>query len=395
MASLVPNASRIRRPLSRSVLLREEAVFVVVVALQLGVTAIATDHNPDEGQLNVFRVVMLVIAALAVPARLWYPRAALAVAFVATLLAWTFARPPGPVFAALVITLSYVVLTGHRRLAMVAAAAGYVAFPWLGVVTGHQDALPFAFLLGLAAWLATLISVTEVVRSRRERAAEATRSHAEALRRQATEERLVIARELHDVVAHNMALINMRAGIALHLLDRDPEPVRDALGVIRDASKDALVELRSILGVLRHVDDGQPRRPTTGLDQLGDLIARTETAGVRVRLDADESLEAVALPREIDLAAYRIVQESLTNVARHANPPDAVVRIRVAGDTLEIDVLDEGVPVLRPSGATLSGGNGIAGMTERAASVGGTLTTGPRPGRGFAVRARLPIGGPS
>lgn len=152
---------------------------------------------------------------------------------------------------------------------------------------------------------------------------------------------------------------------------------------------------RSILGVLRHVDDGQPRRPTTGLDQLGDLIRRTETAGVRVRLDADESLDAAALPREIDLAAYRIVQESLTNVARHADPADAVVRIRVADDTLEIDVLDEGVPVRRPHDAAPSGGNGIAGMTERAASVGGTLTTGPRPGRGFAVRARLPIGGPS
>ena len=272
-------------------------------------------------------------------------------------------------------------------------AVGYVAFPWLGVASGHQDALPVAFLLGLAAWLATLISVAEVVRARRERNAEAARSQAEAVRRRATEERLVIARELHDVVAHNMALINIRAGIALHLLDRDPQPVRETLGVIRDASKDALVELRSILGVLRQVDDEQPRRPTAGLDQLAELISRTEAAGVSVRLDTDESVGATALPREVDLAAYRIVQESLTNVARHAVPPEAVVRLRVADGTLDIEVLDEGVQVRRSPDPAASGGNGIAGMTERATSVGGTLTTGPRPGRGFAVRARLPIGG--
>ena len=259
------------------------------------------------------------------------------------------------------------------------------------MVTGHQDALPLGFLLALAAWLAALLSGAEVVRARRERRAEAARSQAEAMRRQAIEERLVIARELHDVVAHNMALINMRAGIALHLLDRDPAAAAEALTVIKGASKDAIVELRSILGVLRQVDDDQPRLPTPGLEELDELIDRTEAAGVHVRLDSDGSLDVAALPRDVDLAAYRIVQESLTNVARHADPPTAVVRIRTVGDTLDIDVLDEGLPARRPGGP--SNGNGIAGMTERAASVGGTLTVGPRPGRGFAVRARLPIGG--
>lgn len=376
-------------------MLRELAVLAGVLALQLGATVIATSHNPDEGQLNAGIIALLVVAALAVPARLWFPRAALGLAFVATLLAWTFARPPGPVFVSLVITLVYAVLTGHRRFALATAVAGYVAFPWLGVVTGHQEAPPLGFLLALAAWLIALVSGTEVVRTRRERRAEAARSQAEAMRRQAVEERLVIARELHDVVAHNMALINMRAGIALHLLDRDPAAAGEALHVIKGASKDALVELRAILGVLRHVDDDQPRLPAPSLDELDELITRTEAAGVRVQLDTDGSLDVATLPRDVDLAAYRIVQESLTNVARHADPPAAVVRIRAAGDTLDIDVLDEGVASRRPPSAGSAGGNGIAGMTERAVSVGGTLTVGPRPGRGFAVRARLPIGGRS
>jgi signal transduction histidine kinase len=310
---------------------------------------------------------------------------------VATLLAWTFARPPGPVFVSLVITLVYAVLTGHRRFALGVAVGGYIAFPWLGVITGHQAAPPVGFLLALAAWLTALILGTEVVRAHRQRRVEEARSQAEAVRRQAVEERLAIARELHDVVAHNMALINMRAGIALHLRDRDPAAVGDALEVIKDASKDALVELRAILGVLRHVDDEQPRLPAPSLDQLDDLINRTEAAGVRVRLDTDGSLDVATLPRDVDLAAYRIVQESLTNVARHAHPPTALVRIRADGGSLDIDVLDEGAPGRRSP----VGGNGIAGMTERAVSVGGTLTVGPRPGRGFAVRARLPIGGRS
>ena len=382
-----------RRPLTGALVGRELAVLAGVLALQIGVTALATSHNPDEGQLNAAIVTLLVISALAVPARLWFPRGALGVALVATLLAWTFVRPPGPVFVSLVITLVYAVLVGHRRFALATAITGYVAFPWLGVLTGHQDALPLGFLLALAAWLTAILTATEVVRTRRERRAEAARSQAEAMRRQAVEERLVIARELHDVVAHNMALINMRAGIALHLLDRDPAAAADALTVIKGASKDAIVELRSILGVLRHVDDHEPRLPTPGLEELDELITRTETAGVSVQLEIEGMLDVAALPRDVDLAAYRIVQESLTNVARHADPPTAIVRIRTVGDTLDIDVLDEGVPSRRPAAGGPSDGNGIAGMTERAVSVGGTLTVGPRPGRGFAVRARLPIGG--
>jgi signal transduction histidine kinase len=228
------------------------------------------------------------------------------------------------------------------------------------------------------------------VRSRRDRAREAERSQAEMLRRQAADERLRMARDLHDVVAHNMSLINLQAGVALHLLGDRPSPVRDSLSTIKAASKEALVELRSILGVLRHVDEAAPRAPTPGLGELTELVSRAEAAGVTVELDIDADLPAV--PRSVDVAVYRIVQESLTNVARHAHPPHALVRIRTdGGKMMSVEVLDEGTGP-GPLVSLLSGGNGIAGMRERAASVGGHLDAGPRPGRGFAVRARLPLG---
>ena len=199
-----------------------------------------------------------------------------------------------------------------------------------------------------------------------------------------------MARELHDVVAHNMSLINLQAGVALHFLGDQPSPVRDSLSTIKTASKEALVELRSILGVLRQVDEAAPRAPTPGLGDLAELVSRAEAAGVTVDLDIDADLQAV--PRSVDVAAYRILQESLTNVARHAHPPHAVVRIRTdSGQMMSVEVLDEGTGP-GPLDSLPSGGNGIAGMRERAASVGGDLDAGPRPGRGFAVRARLPLG---
>jgi signal transduction histidine kinase len=189
-----------------------------------------------------------------------------------------------------------------------------------------------------------------------------------------------------------MSLINIQAGVALHLWDDDPKQVRDALTTIKGASKEALVEMRSILGVLRGVDDDAPRAPAPSLQRLPDLVANAAASGVKVELEVDGDVSH--LPRNTDLAAFRIVQESLTNVARHAGVPAAQVRIRTADGMLRLEILDEGSG--RNGHADLpSGGNGIPGMQERALAVGGTLSAGPRPGRGFAVRAELPIGEPA
>jgi signal transduction histidine kinase len=312
--------------------------------------------------------------------------------FATTLAYWTADYPGGPVFLPLIVALAHVVNTGHRRVAVGSLLAGFVLFPWLGVVLGTTANPEVGGLIGLGAWFVALFSVLEVLRSRRERAREAQQSRMDALHRQATEERLRIARELHDAVAHNMSLISIQAGVALHLFDDQPDQARDALATIKQSSKEALVELRSILGVLRQVDEDAPRAPTPSLTRLDELVARSNAAGLDVQIDLEGTMEH--LPRSVDLAAYRIIQESLTNVARHAGRPEAVVRVRIDGHAVTVEVLDEG------SGARAvpdlpSGGNGIAGMRERAVSVGGSLEAGPRPGRGFAVRAHLPIEEPA
>src|SRR5205085_772573 len=241
--------------------------------------------------------------------------------------------------------------------------------------------------LGLAAWLLVLGTVSEVIRTRRERAVEIWRTRAEESRRRASEERLRIAQDLHDVLAHNISLINVQAGVALHLMDEQPEQARSALTAIRQASKEALGELRSVLGVLRQVDEEPPRAPTPGLADLDDLVRGTEAAGLAVRTHIDDTPRP--LPAGVDLAAYRIVQEALTNVARHAGPAVATVRVAYGDGELTVEVEDDGRG--RAPTSTSGGGNGIPGMRERAAALGGRLETGPRPGGGFRVQARLPV----
>ena len=378
-------------PFLERTVVREVALVAVVAAIQIGLTSIVATHAEGRGSIAPAGYALLVIGVAGVPLRRWNPVVGLWVSFLATLAYWSLDFPPGPVFTALIVTLAYALLVGRRVAALVVVGVGYVCFPWLGVVLGQRESPPWVSMFVLAAWLVTLVAVIEAVRSRRDRMREAARSEAEVVRRQAADERLRIARELHDVVAHNMSLINVQAGVALHLMGDAPEPARDALIVIKDASKDALVELRSILGVLRQVDEEVPHRPAPSLDHLDELIERSEAAGVRVRLDDPGRRDGrPSLPRDVDLAAYRIIQESLTNVARHADPPDATVRIRAEGDSLVIEVVDEGEPHATPS-ATDASSNGIAGMTERASAVGGSLVAGPRPGHGFAVRATLPI----
>jgi signal transduction histidine kinase len=232
----------------------------------------------------------------------------------------------------------------------------------------------------------------EAIAAAQERAAELEAAREELARRAVTEERLRIARELHDVVAHSMSIIAVQSGVGAHLLDSRPEEARKALAAVEATSRQALVEMRRLLGVLRQ--EAEPRgslAPAPGLGEVEALAAEVARAGVRVEVRIEGT--PAALPAGLDLSAYRIVQEALTNVVRHAGPATARVAVRYAPDRVALEVADDGRGG-DPAGQG-RGGHGIAGMRERAALYGGTLEAGPLPGGGFRVAASLPLdGGP-
>jgi signal transduction histidine kinase len=235
-----------------------------------------------------------------------------------------------------------------------------------------------------------------------DRAENAERTREEEARRRVGEERLRIARDVHDVVAHAMVAINVQAGVGAHLLDRDPERARRTLEDIKRVSGEALTDLRATLGTLRAADDETgpaPVLPTQGLSELADLGASVRSAGVEVELDVDPA--TAALPSAVDATGYRIVQEALTNVVRHARGSHALVRVAREPDRVVIDVTDDGTgrasPLHGDETATTvpeGSGQGVRGMRERALAAGGTLEAGPRSGGGWQVRATLPVSSP-
>jgi signal transduction histidine kinase len=302
-------------------------------------------------------------------------------------------------------------MSGHRVTAWAGTAlglSGYFLLAWLiGVPMSERGVADQLFpverptLAGATItllWALVALTGAELGRISAERAAEADSKRREQERRRASEERLRIARELHDVLAHNISMINVQAGVALHLMDQQPEQAgaaatRAALAAIKEASKEALTEMRSVIGVLRQQGESAPRAPVAGLARLEDLLERARAAGLRVHADLDLP-EPGTLPAKTDLAAFRIVQESLTNITRHAGPGPVNAWVRIAygerGVSVRIDDDGRGAPLLHED----SGGSGLHGMRERAAALGGEFTAGPRPGGGFRVTALLPVDGP-
>jgi signal transduction histidine kinase len=274
-----------------------------------------------------------------------------------------------------------------RAAAISSLVAGYVAFLWGPPLVGAHPAPSAAGALGLAVLLLFMLAVAEWIRLRNQRAAAVARGYAEEAMRRAGEERLRIARDLHDVVAHNISVINVQANTALHLMDRQPDRARSALTTINDVSKQALIELRSILGVLRGANEDAPLAPSAGLEHLDGLVSGANAAGLTIRLE--EHGEKVSLPTSVDLAAHRIIQEALTNTVRHSGATAAVVRIAYDERAVTVEIEDDGRPgkPVRMNGT----GNGIIGMAERADALGGRLEAGPRTGGGFRVKAWLPL----
>jgi signal transduction histidine kinase len=250
--------------------------------------------------------------------------------------------------------------------------------------------------LAIFAWTGMAATAGDAIRSRRafvqavqERAERAERTREEEARRRVAEERLRIARDLHDVVAHHIALVNVQAGVAAHVMDKRPDQAKEALSHVREASRSALNELRATVGLLRQSGDPEaPTEPAPGLDRLDELVGTFRSAGQRVEVARAD--QGTALPAAVGLAAYRIIQEALTNVRKHAGAEaKAEVSVVRVGPHLEITVLDDGTgEAQRPADG---GGHGLLGMRERVTALRGTLTTGPRYGGGFRVHAILPV----
>jgi signal transduction histidine kinase len=368
-------------------------------------TLFAAHNQPERRSLDVLGVLLL----LAGPALLAFRRrsqvAVLVGVMAVSCVYFALDYPPGPVFLALLVALFTTVTAGHRRAALIVAGIGYATFV-IGDLSIDRPSAEHSLVgyVGAAAWLLLVLAIAEAVRAGRERSREVAHALEEEERRRASEERMRIAHDLHDVVAHNISLINVQAGVALHLLDEQPEQARTALAAIKDASREALGELRSTLDILRSDDGVAPRSPTPGLGDVAGLVSSAQTGGLTAQLALGG--EVRPLPAAVELAGYRIIQEALTNVRRHADATTATVRLDYGASSLLVQVDDDGQAAspgtagVRETGAVnqatgprrhSAAGFGIRGMRERVTELGGELSAGPRPGGGFRVTARIPV----
>jgi signal transduction histidine kinase len=360
---------------------------------------VVTAHiPPEEGEhYNGWGVVTIIVvgAALLVRRRHPYVTLGIVIAGLATYTVANFAG--GPVYLAPLVPLYTIAQRGDRRRTWTAVVATIVLLLPFALV-GDRWEQNFVYFLAFAGWVGGAVFLGTAHFSRRaylaeleQRARYLEESREEEARRRVAEERLRIARDLHDVIAHGIATIHMQSGAALHVLERHPEQAKPALTAIKQLSKQTLDELRMTVGVLRDHEE-LPLAPTPGLEQLGALIDNARGAGITIKVDCDP--RPASVPAAVDVAAYRIVQEALTNVMRHAGAnATATVTVRHAADEVRIEVVDDGRGAASAVDAQPGGGHGIAGMSERAVTIGGSVVAGPQPGGGFRVLARLPLAG--
>ncbi|MDA2803778.1 sensor histidine kinase [Nocardiopsis suaedae] len=341
--------------------------------------------------LPVLPLVCVAVAAACLMLRRVWPRSAFTASAVATAVFVGAAGFHGPILAGMLVNLYTMASRMAVREWLPWTAAGLPVLLAVRLDEPYLGLLQTGTYLLFIPYLAMMVAAAALGATMRGRRESRRREHDQALRRSAYEERLRIAREVHDVVGHSLSVINMQAGVAMHVLDKRPDRTRESLDAIRRTSKDALEELRGTLAVFREgaAGDGGDRAPLPGLDRVGELAAGMGSAGVSVEVHT-EGQQAVP-PAAVDHAAYRIVQEALTNVARHAPGASASVRIVYERGEVAVEIEDDGPRIAGPGPRE---GSGIAGMRERARAVGGNLHAGPRPDGGFAVRARLPLGAP-
>ncbi|MBM0229117.1 MULTISPECIES: histidine kinase [Micromonospora] len=388
-------------------------LFVAVMQVQ------GTAAKPPEvgsrplADLGHLGYVLLIVSGLVLAVRRRWPVPVFITAALASLVYFGVDFPDGPGWLGLFVALYTLTAYGDGRRSLVTAGVGITALTigWLVAAADIEprEAIGWVFFrIGASVMSAAL---GESVRSRRfiaaeaqERAERAERTREEEARSRVDAERLRIAREVHDTVAHAIAIINIQAGVTAHVLDKRPERARETLVAIEQTSSQALREMRAILGVLRDSHDG--RVPHPGLEQIDELTAKARDAGLDIKLEATSPTSPP--PSAVGGAAYRILQESITNVIRHVGPTRVTVALNYGTDVLEIRVIDEGrrhapgddapgphVPAKHPTsngtGSSAELGSGILGMHERCQLLGGELVARALPGGGFEVKARLPL----
>jgi signal transduction histidine kinase len=338
----------------------------------------------------------VILLGLGIAARRVWPRVAFVTVVVGVGVYLATGASFDPIFlgpALCVFTLASMPTTMPRRrwvplLALLAPMilAAHWREPYLGLV----DPAFYAGILTMIAVVTVPTLFALLYRSRRENE---RREYDLLRRRSAYEERLRIAREVHDVVGHSLSVITMQAGVALHVLEKEqgaparPDSVTESLEAIKKTSREAMAELRTTLGVFRD-DPDLPRAPVPGLGRLDALVEALRNAGREITVVRKVSAEDQPVPAAVDQAAFRIIQESLTNVTRHADSARATVTVARSNDRLTVEVADDG-----PAHTVPAEGNGIRGMRERAQAVGGSVTVSTRTPRGLLVRADLPTGG--
>jgi signal transduction histidine kinase len=398
------NRLRIRpRPLGRRATLFDAACAVVLTLVVLwfsvGEADALVNGKPITPHPGVADYAVVVVAAAVTALRRRFPWPTYALTTVLVLLYTARGFEDGSVLLASMTALYTVSVTLSLRNALILGGATLAAlfavdsaFEPFGPLGGSVTVLPFE-TAGIVFLAIAVSNRRAYVAAITDRAVQAERTREEEARLRVDAERLRIARELHDIVAHTISVINVQVRVASQVIPNPPKAGADALAAIKEASVEALRELRGILDLLRQPGDEEHSALAAGLDQLEALAAATRRAGLPVRVSAIGV--ARRLPPPVDLAAYRIVQESLTNTLRHAGPATASVTVDYGEDVVVIEVEDDG----RASGSAPGAGEqrpagpgyGITGMRERAAAVGGSVDAGPKPEGGFLVRARLPI----
>jgi signal transduction histidine kinase len=372
----------------------------IAAAVALGITiAIAARLEPEAKDADALAYLLGIAIAVPLLVRRRWPLAVFLASTLLLIAYHAFDYPAIQSAAPLTVALYTAARAGHlRAVVVVVAGVGLLGLGWRVLAEGESlvSALGKQTLVELLL-VATLLLLAEALRTREAWMAEVAerlrRTEAEREReaeRRVEQERLRIARELHDVLAHTIAVIAVQAGVAAEALADAPGEARAALRTIREKSREATAEVRAALDVLREPEGDAPRAPAPGLAQLQELV-RAAAAELQVELSVTGA--ARPLPPAVDLTAYRIVQESLTNVIRHAEAREATISIHYDPDAVVVEIDDDGRGSSNGA-ATPADGHGLAGMRERAAALGGRLEAGPapHPGGGFRVRARLPTG---
>jgi signal transduction histidine kinase len=353
--------------------------------------------------------VLLIVSGLVLVVRRRWPVPVFIAAALASLVYYALDFTDGPGWIGLFVALYTLTAYGDGRRSLMIAGVGITVLStgWLVAAAGIEPRAAIGWVFFRIAASVMAAALGESVRSRRavaaealERARQAERTREEEARSRVDAERLRIAREVHDTVAHAIAIINVQAGVTAYQIDKRPERAREALVTIEQTSAQALHEMRAVLGVLRDSDNG--RVPHPGLEQVNALTAMAREAGLDIKLEVGSS--TTPLPSVVDHTAYRILQESITNVIRHVGRTRVTVALDYGTDVLEVRVTDEGgrdasgddAGGSQPTAGRVNGGSpepgrGIVGMRERCGLLGGELTAGPRPYRGFEVKARLPL----